>query len=131
MKTLKNLWYHQQIDDARETAQKMFDENKDKYDKYDSKEAFEKGMDESVKGKLGEYYEKETIQSNYIEIKEPLLKQFNEGLLNNTIKKLQQLLSNQSNDSPQVKYFESQESIRIKNENQIEETNRKNIRGIT
>ena len=88
MKTLKNLWYHQQIDDARETAQKMFDENKDKYDKYDSKEAFEKGMDESVKGKLGEYYEKETIQSNYIEIKEPLLKQFNEGLLNNTIKNL-------------------------------------------
>ena len=92
MKTLKNLWYHQQIDDARETAQKMFDENKDKYDKYDSKEAFEKGMDESVKGKLGEYYIEETVKSNYDEIKKPLLNKFNEGLLANKLEKLEKEL---------------------------------------
>ena len=92
MKTLKNLWYHQQIDDARKTAQKMFDDNKTNYDTYDSKKKFEDEMDNMVKEKLGEYYMEETVKSNYDEIKKPLLNKFNEGLLANKLEKLEQEL---------------------------------------
>jgi hypothetical protein len=92
MKTLKNLWYHQQIDDGRKTAQKMFDDNKTNYDTYDSKKKFEDEMDNKVKKKLGKYYIEETVKSNYDEIKKPLLNKFNEGLLANKLEKLEQEL---------------------------------------
>ena len=125
MKSLKNWWYNHEIDNTRKTAQKMFDENKTNYDKYDSVEKFEEGMDDMVKNELDKLYENETIQSNYNEIKKPLILEFKGSLLTNKLKKIEEQLMKQSNSSPTIKYFKSQESIRIERENQIEENNRK------
>lgn len=79
-----------------------------------------------VEEKLGKDYKNETVKMNFNEIKKPLIQEFKESLLTNKLKNLEeQLKEKQRNSSPVIRYYQSQESIRIERENQIEENNRK------
>ena len=124
MKSFKNWWYKDKIETVRKKVIEVYNDNKNNFEKYDSREEFENEMDKIVKKDNSEEMKNETVKSHYELIKKPLINQYNNNLINNKLEKLQKLLMNSSREVV-YEYRESEESRRLRMQNAIEENNRK------
>ena len=118
-------WVHKdKINSVAKKANKFFEENSTKFKEYNTEEKFEEGIDKFINKELPTYLNCNTIKSSYKEIKKPLLQQFANNL---ELEKLKEELKNQKSEVVYMtEYYESPESITIRQENARNEQNRQN-----
>ena len=123
MDSIKKWWYKDEINSVEKKAKKFYEENSTKFKEYDTKDKFEKEFDKYINKELPTYLNSNTINSSYKEIKKPLLQQFANNL---ELEKLKEELKNKQRVVYRTEYYESSESIRIRQENARNEPNRQN-----
>ena len=115
MDSIKKWWYKDEINSVEKEAKKFYEENSTKFKEYDTKEKFEKEFDNYINNELPTYLKSNTVNSSYEEIKKPLLQQFANNL---ELEKLKEELKNKQREVVyRTEYYESSESIRIRQEN--------------